>query len=168
MKEIGVIGIGNPLRRDDGIGIILLEKLIERKDELPDGIEFIDGGTGGMNLLHLLAHFDIAIILDAVNFDGHHGESRLFRLDEIHSQKISLGISTHESDLLKVIQLSKELEECPDELFIFGIQPKDTSFGSGLSSELQHNIESLLIRLQTEIKTIFNKKIIRSLGGRES
>jgi len=158
MKRIGVIGIGNPLRKDDGIGIVLLEKLIEKKDELPDNIEFIDGGTGGMNILHLLGHFDIAIILDAVNFDGHHGESKLFTLDEVQSQKISLGMSTHESDLFKVIQLSKELKECPDELFIFGIQPKDISFGSNLSSELQHNIKPLLIRLKTEIETIFNKK----------
>ena len=158
MKRIGVIGIGNPLRKDDGIGIVLLEKLIEKKDELSSNTELIDGGTGGMNLLHLLARFDIAIILDAVNFDGHPGESRLFKLDEIRSQKISLNISTHEPDFLKVIQLSKKLEENPDELFIFGIQPKDTSFGSDLSTELQQKIESLLIRLQTEIKIIFNKK----------
>jgi len=158
MKRIGVIGIGNLLRKDDGVGVVLLEKLIEKKDELPDSLEFIDGGIGGMNLLHLLAHFDIAIILDAVKFDGHHGESRLFTSDEVHSQKISLGMSTHESDLLKIIQLSKELNECPDELFIFGIQPKDTSFGSSLSSELQHNIEPLLIRLKAEIETIFNEK----------
>ena len=157
MKKIGVIGIGNPLRRDDGIGIVLLEKLIEKKDELPSDIEYIDGGTGGMNLLHLLARFDIAIILDAVNFDGHPGELRLFTSEEVRSKKVSLNISTHESDFLKVIQLSKELEKQPDELFIFGIQPKDTSFGKGLSPELQRNIELLLIRLQTEIKTIFNK-----------
>jgi len=157
MKRIGVIGIGNPLRRDDGIGIVLLEKLVEKKDELSSNTELIDGGTGGMNLLHLLARFDIAIILDAVNFDGHPGELRLFTSEEVCSKKISLNISTHESDFLKVIQLSKELEEQPDELFIFGIQPNDTSFGKGLSPELQRNIELLLIRLQTEIKTIFNK-----------
>jgi len=157
MKRIGVIGIGNPLRKDDGIGIVLLEKLIEKKDELPNGIEFIDGGTGGINLLHLLARFDTAIILDAVSFDGHPGEPRLFTSEEVRSQKISLNVSTHEPDFLKVIQLSKELEEQPGELFIFGIQPKDTSFGSNLSSELQHNIKPLLIRLKTEIEILFNK-----------
>ena len=52
MKKIGVIGIGNPLRRDDGIGILLLEKLVERKENMPDDIEYIDGGTGGMNRNH--------------------------------------------------------------------------------------------------------------------
>ena len=51
--KAGIIGVGNPLRRDDGIGIVLLEKLIEKKSDLPEGIEYIDGGTGGMNLLHI-------------------------------------------------------------------------------------------------------------------
>jgi len=153
------------LRKDDGIGVVLLEKLVETMGKLPANVEFIDGGTSGMNLLHLLTRFNIAVILDAVNFGGYPGESRLFTLDEIYSQKISLSISTHESDLLKIIQLSKDLKEHPDELFIFGVQPKDTSFGSNLSSELQYNIEPLLIHLKTEMGPIFNKK--RGYGVRE-
>ena len=157
MKEIGVIGIGNPLRRDDGIGIVLLEKLIGRKDELPDGITFIDGGTGGINLLHLFARFDVVVIIDAVNFDGNIGESKLFTTEDVYSKKTQINISTHESDILKIIHLSRELGENPDEIFIFGIQPKDTSFGSNLSSELQRNIEPLSVSLQNEITSIFSK-----------
>jgi len=157
MKKAGIIGIGNPLRRDDGIGIVLLEKLIERKDELPDGMELIDGGTGGMNLLHLFARFDVVIIIDAVNFDGDIGESKLFTTEDVHSKKTRINISTHESDILKIIHLSRKLGESPDEIFIFGIQPKDTSFGSNLSSELQQNIEPLSVSLQNEITSIFSK-----------
>lgn len=157
MKNIGVIGIGNSLRRDDGIGIVLLEKLIERKDELPSDIEFIDGGTGGMNLLHLLARFDIVVIIDAVNFNGNIGESKLFTTEEVYSKKTRFNISTHESDFLKIIRLSKELGENPDEIFIFGVQPKDTSHGQDFSLDLQQKIEPLLISLQNEITSIFNK-----------
>lgn len=157
MKNIGVIGIGNPLRRDDGIGIVLLEKLIERKDELPSDIEFIDGGTSGMNLLHLLARFDIVVIIDAVNFNGNIGESKLFTTGEVYSKKTRFNISTHESDFLKIIHLSKELGENPDEIFIFGVQPKDTSHGQDFSLDLQQKIEPLLISLQNEITSIFNK-----------
>ena len=58
MKKVCVIGIGNTLRRDDGIGIVLLEKLIERKNKLPKNVDFINGGTGGMNLLHILVCYD--------------------------------------------------------------------------------------------------------------
>ena len=157
MKKIGVIGIGNPLRRDDGIGIVLLEKLIEIKDELPDGIAFIDGGTSGMNLLHLFARFDVVVIIDAVNFDGNIGESKLFTTEDVYSKKTQINISTHESDILKIIHLSRTLGENPDEIFIFGIQPKDTSHGQDFSSELQQKVEPLSVSLQNEITLIFSK-----------
>ena len=154
MKKVGVIGIGNPLRRDDGIGIVLLEKLVERKNELPENVEFVNGGTGGMNLLHMLARYDVAVVIDAVNFDGEVGESKLFKSEDVNSKKIPINISTHESDILKVIQLSKKLKECPSKLFIFGIQPEDTSFGQTISTNLETVVESLMFCLENKIKKI--------------
>ena len=154
MKKVGVIGIGNPLRRDDGIGIVLLEKLVERKNELPENVEFVNGGTGGMNLLHILARYDVAVVIDAVNFDGEVGESKLFKSEDVNSKKIPINISTHESDILKVIQLSKKLKECPSKLFIFGIQSEDTSFGQTISTNLETVVESLMFCLENKIKKI--------------
>jgi len=154
MKKVGVIGIGNPLRRDDGIGIVLLEKLVERRNELPENVDFVNGGTGGMNLLHILARYDVVVVIDAVNFDGEVGESKLFKSEDVNSQKIPINISTHESDILKVIQLSKKLKECPSKLFIFGIQPEDTSFGQTISTNLETVVESLMFCLENKIKKI--------------
>jgi hydrogenase maturation protease len=154
MKKIGVIGIGNPLRRDDGIGIILLEKLIEQKKFLPKEIKFIDGGTGGMNLLHVIVSFDIVFIIDAVELNSDPGSYRLFTADEIKINKNSLFISTHENQLPQVIEMSKQLGELPKQIFIFGIQPKDTSYGKNLSNDLQTKIDSLLVSLINEIKNV--------------
>lgn len=154
MKKIGVIGIGNPLRQDDGIGIFLLEKLVEIKDDLPDDIEYIDGGTGGMNLLHLFARFDIVVFIDAVNFGGEIAESKFFNSEDVISKNIQIKISTHGSDILKIIQLSKELGENPDEIFIFGVQPQDIAPGTRLSHEIQENIDLLLNNLKVELKNI--------------
>lgn len=154
MKKIGVIGIGNPLRKDDGIGIVLLEKLVEIKDDLPDDIEYIDGGTGGMNLLHLFARFDIVVFIDAVNFGGEIAESKFFNSEEVISKNIQIKISTHGSDILKIIQLSKELGENPDEIFIFGVQPQDMTPGTRLSHEIQENIDLLVNNLKVELKNI--------------
>jgi len=156
--KAGIIGVGNPLRRDDGIGIVLLEKLIEKKDDFPQDIEYIDGGTGGMNLLHILALFDVALIIDAVNLNGKPGESKLFKSEDVCSKKSSINMSTHESDVLKIINLSKELGEIPAELFIFGVQPKDVSQGDNLSPELQKSIPLLMSNLQNEITKIFDEK----------
>jgi len=154
MKKIGVIGIGNPLRKDDGIGIVLLEKLVEIKDDLPDDIEYIDGGTGGMNLLHLFARFDIVVFIDAVNFGGEIAESKFFNSEDVISKNIQIKISTHGYNILKIIQLSKKLGENPDEIFIFGVQPQDMTPGTRLSHEIQENIDLLVDNLKVELKNI--------------
>ena len=154
MKKIGVIGIGNPLRKDDGIGIVLLEKLVEIKDDLPDNIEYIDGGTGGINLLHLFARFDIVVIIDAVNFGGEIARSKFFNSEDVISKNIQIKISSHGSNILKIIQLSKKLGENPDEIFIFGVQPKDMKPGTRLSYEIQENIDLLVNNLKVELKNV--------------
>ena len=154
MKKVGVIGIGNPLRKDDGIGIILLEKLVRIKDDLPDDIEYIDGGTGGINLLHLFARFDIVVFIDAVNFGGEIAESKFFNSEDVISKNIQIKISTHGSDILKIIQLSKNLGENPNDIFIFGVQPQDITPGTRLSHEIQENIDLLVNNLKVELKNV--------------
>jgi len=134
-NRIGIIGVGNPLMGDDGVGIAVVELL--RGESLPENVSIIDIGTGGTSLLHALAKLDAAIIVDAVDFGGAHGETRCFSPEEIESIKCVSGLSTHESDLLKIIKLSKELDECPETVMIFAIQPADMAPSTGLSISLQ-------------------------------
>jgi len=152
MKKIGIIGIGNILRKDDGVGIVLLERLQKQKKELPKNIEFIDGGTGGMNLLHLLAQFDTVLLIDAVDFKARPGEARVFSLKEIQSQKKPVMMSTHDSDFLNLLRLSQELKELPETLVIFGVQPRDVSYGMGLSKEIETVLDGLFLKLQKELQ----------------
>ena len=153
MKKISVIGIGNPLKTDDGLGIYLLEKCIERKKEFSERITFIDGGTGGMNLIHTFSDYDIIIIVDAVNFGGQPGEVKWFKPEEVDSTKLSLGFSIHETDFLKIIQLSKSIDKTPKSFFIFGIQPADISPGKWLSKILQQHFDLILDKLVKKITT---------------
>ena len=83
MNQKAIIGIGNPLRCDDGIGIFLIEKLRENKECVPSDIDIIDGATAGMNLLHILSRYKKIIIVDAVDFKGRSGECRFFNSDEV-------------------------------------------------------------------------------------
>jgi hydrogenase maturation protease len=152
MKKIGIIGLGTPLRRDDGIGIVLLDLLVKRKKEFPKNIEFIDGGTGGMNLLHLLARFDTVLLIDAVDFKGRPGEVQVFSLKDIQSQKKPMMTSTHDPDFLNLLRLSQELKELPETLVIYGVQPRDVSHGIGLSKEIETVLDDLYLNLQKEIQ----------------
>ncbi len=154
MKKIAVIGIGNPLRSDDGLGIVLLEKLIENKNDFSKDIDFLDGGTGGFNLLHDLSKYEKVLILDAVDMGKKAGESLFFNINELKSKKIDINISTHETDFLKIVALSEKLDEKPSEIFIFGIQPKDLSYNRGLSKEINNKINFYLTDINKKIKRL--------------
>jgi len=158
MKKTAIIGIGNSLRKDDSLGLVLLEKLKEKKTELPEGMEFIEGGLGGMVLLHYLADFDIAYIIDAVDFSGEPGELRFFEKDDVVSKKVKISFSTHEDDFLKVVKLSEELNEIPEKIYIFGIQPKDMGLGCDLSPAIEGSIDENLKKIIDKINSLKEKE----------
>ncbi|MCX6662002.1 MAG: hydrogenase maturation protease [Euryarchaeota archaeon] len=153
-KRIAVIGLGNPLRRDDAIGILLLQYLSQNKKKLSKTIDFIDGGTSGMNLLHLLGDYETVLLLDAVDFKGSTGEIKKFTVDEIKNQKIQLFLSTHEPDFLTVYALLKELDRAPTHLIIFGVQPKDISYGTRVSQEICSFLPTLQKQILEEIQSM--------------
>jgi len=154
MKKIGVIGIGNPLRRDDGIGVFLLKKLIDRKYELPAGIEYVDGGTGYLNLIHDLDRFDIVVFIDAVDFNGKPGDSKIFEYEDIKSKKINFNSSSHGEDIVQVIDFSKSVDMLPERIIFFGVQPKDVSFGDTFSDELSTKSDVLIDDLICYLKKL--------------
>ena len=67
MKKKCIVGLGNPLYHDDGIGIYLLEQLQKHPTQTLNEYDFIDGGTGGLTLLHIFDDYQIIYIIDAVN-----------------------------------------------------------------------------------------------------
>ena len=154
MHKLGVIGVGNPLRRDDGIGILLLEHLRKQQSPFAEHITLIDGGTASMNLLPVLSRFEHLLIIDATDFHGIPGTVRVFHDEEVQSRKAPLTLSTHQQDILPLIRIARELDNVPRTIKIFGIQPKDTSFGQGLSPELENKVPSILKQLQSFIKEV--------------
>lgn len=139
-KTIGVIGIGNPFRHDDAIGIILLDFLREHKQEFLSGISLIDCGTGGMNVLHLMSDFDTVLIIDAVKLGKPSGSWSFFSYNDVRTRKHQEPLSTHVSDIFQVIQLSKKIHKKPETIFFFGIEPADLSIGQGLSESVKNNL----------------------------
>ena len=154
MKKIGIIGLGNTLRQDDAIGIILLNKLRNQKNIFSTNFEFVDGGTGGMNLLHLLNQFKKILLIDAVNFNEKPGVVKYFNINEVIDNHKEINLTTHDSNFLNIIKLSEKLDEKPDEIYVFGIQPKNTGFGEDLSEELKNNLEEIYNLLLTKVKNL--------------
>jgi hydrogenase maturation protease len=144
MSGIAVIGIGNPLMGDDGAGTAVLDVLSEKG--LPDGVEVIELGSGGLTLLHRMEDFESVVLADAVDFGGKPGEVRLFSPDEVDSVK-TMGYSLHDVDILKVIELARQMDQCPDRIMIAAIQPENLRPSTELSPSVSANLRDLADRI---------------------
>jgi len=149
-KEIVVIGLGNELMTDEGIGVHLVRRLSELQEKFPS-VEFIEAGSAGMNLLHLIANRKKAVIVDCAKMGKSAGEMRRFTPEEVQSVKKLSNFSLHEVDILKVIELSKQLGECPEEVVFYGIEPETIMPGSKLSEILANSIEMNAVSIQKEL-----------------
>jgi hydrogenase maturation protease len=145
-KEIIVLGLGNPLMSDEGIGTFLVEQLQKQAHKFPK-VEFVDAGTGGMNLLHWLSGRRKAIIIDCARMKTPPGTMIQFTPDQVESVKRLSHRSLHEADILKIIDLAKALNECPDEIIIFGIEPETIQPAQNLSETLARKVPDYLEKI---------------------
>lgn len=152
MATLGVIGIGSPIRTDDGIGIALIDHLKSQK--IPEGVELVDVGTSGMNILHHLRNFTKVLIIDAIRTDGEPGNCMFFTPDEIDKDSSIKTRSTHDANLLEALELSEMLGERPEEVIIMGIIPEDLSIGEGLSPKLKEKLPEIEEELKNKIEEL--------------
>lgn len=149
-KDVVVIGLGNILLSDEGIGVHLVRQIAKQQDNFPN-VDFIDAGAAGMNLLHLIANRKKAIIIDCAKMGENPGTLRRFTSDEVVSVKKLAHFSLHEIDILQVLNLSKQLGECPDEVVFFGIEPESLKSGQILSNTLSVKIDSYISAVWEEL-----------------
>lgn len=153
-KQTIVVGLGNPLMADEGIGVVLIEELnkLAAAGELPtDDVEYYDGGTGGMYLLHTIAGREKAVLLDCCLMGADPGTIRRFTPDDVASVKQMAHLSLHEVDILKVLELAKQIGSCPDEIVIFGIEPVSITQQMHLNDTLQAKIPDYITAIKTEL-----------------
>jgi hydrogenase maturation protease len=150
MPKRAVIGIGNILMGDDGIGPLLIERAKERFGHIPD-VVFLDEGTIGFGLVHVIKDYDEVIIIDSGDMGKVPGEFGIFSLEEVKSSKFCQGLSLHESDLLKVLEASRAMGELPARLRILAIQPKEIGWSGTISRELTERIGDYLDALRIEL-----------------
>jgi hydrogenase maturation protease len=139
MKPNLIICLGNPLMHDEGIGIHLASELSSRLTDHPD-IEVLDLGTGGLTVIHAIEGRKKVIFVDCAIMGETPGAIRRFTPEEVRSKKVRTRYSLHEGDLLDTLKLSHSIGEYPQDIVIFGIEPKQVAPGEGLSEELQSNI----------------------------
>jgi len=112
MKNISVIGIGNRIMGDDGVGIHAIEKL--RKMELPEGVEVFDAGTDAFYALESMDSREKAIVLDACKGNNIPGTIYRFTCNPRDGElKHASRLNMHEMNLMDVIIGAKGLYRLP-------------------------------------------------------
>jgi len=143
MKKI-VISIGNPLKSDDNIGNLLLNKL--KKTMKNKNVDFIEGSTNPENFMEPLKKInpDIIFILDVALFSGNAGDVKLFQLQEI----LKYNISTHN---LPITVFQKFFPKT--KIILIGIKPKSLDFGEDLTPELKDKFVNIFEEVKRIIET---------------
>ncbi len=140
-NKIVVIGIGNLLLMDEGIGVHTINEL--EKQDLPMSIEIYDGGTGGFKLIDLMHGAARVIFIDAVETGKAPGSVTIFSAEEVHSIYNKKKYSLHDTDLMEIIKMTEMLGN-PPMIEIVGIQPKTISYGTTLSKELAGSMSNIV------------------------
>lgn len=140
-ERILVVGVGNPLMGDDGIGIEALRLLREGWD-FPPEVELVDGGTWGMGLLPAFEDATEILIVDAIEAGRQPGTLIRLSKEEL-PRHFRLRVSPHHVDLEDVLALLEFRGTAPERMTAIGLEPESVDWGVGLTGSAQVGMAGL-------------------------
>ena len=137
-----VLGLGNMLMADDGVGLAALARLQEDWF-VSRGVSLVDGGTWGMNLLHIVEGADQLLIFDAIDVGGAPGSFVRLERDDI-PRFLAQKVSPHQIDLREVLALAELRGMLPARLIALGLQPARIELSTELSPAVAERLDELV------------------------
>ncbi len=137
-----VLGIGNLLIGDEGVGCWAVEEL-NRRYTLPPTVECVDGGTAGFELLPMLDSKDLVILIDALRDDREPGAVIMVE-DEYVPKAFLNRMTPHQLGICDVLAAAQLTDIMPKHLTLYGIEPKQLEVGIGLSPEVEAGMEKTI------------------------
>jgi len=154
-----ILGIGNILLKDEGIGVHVVHQL--QKEDLPDNVEIIDGGTAGLDILLSQEGLHKLVVIDAVRAGSEPGTIVKF---EIRNSKFETPIfrqsqlSLHQLDLFDAIAVAEKMNTLPEEIVVVGVEPAEVNLGLELSEEVARSVPEVIEQVLEEIGDVIHRK----------
>jgi len=148
-KPILILGIGNILLKDEGVGVHTAKKMMEM--DLPPDVEVMDGGTMGLNLLYYIEGRKKVIVIDTVLVGDPPGTIYRFTDESLVDNKPSLR-TAHGIDFTDVIKTSKMLGTKPEEIVFIGIEPESLDEGLELTPTIEKRVPVLIKMVMKELE----------------
>ncbi len=152
-KKVLVLGIGNSLLTDEGIGVHVVRELL--KERIPPDVTVFEGGVSGIDLLSLIEEHDKLIVIDAVNAGAPPGAVFRFKPEQVDNLLRNHKTSLHQLDLFDTIKIARLLDKSP-ETVIIGVQPKEIFWGLSLTRELSEKLPEIVALVKDEIAAMLS------------
>jgi hydrogenase maturation protease len=148
-----IIGIGNPMRRDDGVGpaaVACLEGTDLTRPEGETELMVLDGEP--TRLLEAWRDRQRAIVIDAARSDGVAGSIHRVEVGHDPLPRWATGSSSHSAGLAEALALGRALDRLPQQLIVFGVEVGDLTLGEGLSGAVCAALPALVERVTVEAR----------------
>jgi len=150
--ELLVLGLGNPLCSDDGLGVAAVHEL-RRRYVLPEGAVVMDGGTLGLSLLPHLQDARAAILVDAIRMDEQPGSLVRIEGDEV-APAAALRLSPHQVGVVDLLDAARLLGRQPEPLVLMGLVPASLGLGFGLTPQVSEGMDRLVRCVAEEMRSL--------------
>ena len=156
-NQITILGIGNTLYTDEGLGVHALAAL-EEKYGTDQQVQLIDGSTDGMSLLGPVEDTDYLIVIDAINAGKEGGH-----IIELHGDDIpayyGIKMSIHQLGFQEVLLASKLRERYPKNIVMIGMQPTSLELGIGLSETNEARLPEMFKLIEQQVNKWKNELV---------
>jgi hydrogenase maturation protease len=147
-----VLGLGNVLCGDDGLGAVAVH-LLQRRYRAPDGVLVLDGGTLGLSLLPHLEQAREAILVDAIRAEGAPGSLVRLEGDEV-SPAVAARLSVHQVGVLDLLEAARWLGHYPSRLILLGLIPESLELGLRRTAAVEAALPELVERIVAESRAL--------------
>jgi hydrogenase maturation protease len=149
-KRVVVLGLGNLIRSDDGVGVRAL-RLLMQDYRVPDGVDVIEGGTAGLNLLPEIEDATHVLALDAVNTGVAPGAVVRFEIPEFGP--LPWSPSVHQAGRADLLEALRWIDKGSKQMVLLGVQPSQTRWGdASLSPEVEAALPQLILAALEELE----------------
>lgn len=154
MMNTLVLGVGNLLLTDDGVGIHAIQKL-QANYTLPEEVQVVDGGTCGLDLLQFLEGVDHLVIVDAARMGKPPGSIVRLEGDKVPAY-LALKTSPHEIGLPELLFAARLSNIYPQKVVVFGVQPESIETSLGLTPHVAEKLDELVALAAAEVGAVRN------------
>jgi hydrogenase maturation protease len=147
-----VLGLGNVLCGDDGLGAVAVH-LLQRRYRAPDGVLVLDGGTLGLSLLPQLEQAHEAILVDAIRAEGRPGSFVRLEGDDV-APAVAARLSVHQVGVLDLLEAARWRGCYPKHLVLLGLVPESLELGLRRTPAVEAALDGLVDRIVAEAATL--------------